>query len=342
MDIEKNKMEDEILGKFFSDHPNDRDVWHDNDRLQVDNEVIQQTQKVVERIELLQQMQAIDSQKALTSVKHRFKEKRSRNWMMVFQRAAAVVLLPLLAFTLWQTFRKTIPPSSVVQVEISTPATLRSVFTLPDGTKVWLNGGSTLKYPTQFIGTERLVELTGEAYFVVAHDERAPFIVKADNILVKALGTEFNLCAYTGESRIEAVLTKGKVAIISDITGRRKELITLNPSQMVVYEKERNEIRKENVAVEKYTAWRDGTIVFKNDHMSDVLLRLGRWYNVEFIVDKTIKSDYSFTGSFQGEELSQILNYIELTTPVQFEILKSEQNEDQIYLKTKIRIKAKK
>jgi transmembrane sensor len=342
MDIEKNKMEDEILGKIFSEGRNDKDAWTDNDRLQVDNEVIQQTQKIVDRIELLQQMQAIDSVKALCSVKHRFKEKRSRNWMMVFQRAAAVVLLPLLAFIFWQMNQIKSQSSSIVQVEIQSPATLRSIFTLPDGTKVWLNGGSSLKYPTHFSGSERLVELKGEAYFIVAHNEQAPFLVKSNKIIVKALGTEFNICAYPNETRIEAVLTKGKVAIMSDASGTRKELTTLMPGQMVVYEKERNEIRKENVAVEKYTAWRDGTIVFKNDHMSDVLLRLGRWYNVEFLVDKTLKSDYSFTGSFQGEELSHILNYIELTTPVQFEILKSEQNEDQIYLKTKIRIKAKK
>ena len=342
MDIEKNKMEDEILGKFFSDHPNDRDVWPDNDHLQVDNEVIQQTQKVADRIELLQQMQAIDSQKALTSVKHRFREKRSRNWMMVFQRAAAVVLLPLLAFTLWQTYRIDSQDSLTTQVELNTPATLRSVFTLPDGTKVWLNGNSTLKYPTQFKGSERLVELSGEAYFEVAHNEQMPFIVKAENLFVHALGTEFNFCAYPNESRIEAVLTKGKVAIESDVNGTRMILTSLKPNQMIVYEKESNKIRKENISTEKYTAWRDGTLVFKNDHMSDVLLRLGRWYNVEFMVDKTIKSDYSFTGSFQGEELSQILNYIELTTPVQFEIQKSEQDSNQIYLKTKIKMKAKK
>lgn len=341
MDIEKNKMEDEILGKIFSERHNDKDAYTDNDRLQVDNEVIQKTQKIVDRIELLQQMQAIDSQKALNSVKHQFRKEISRNWIMVLQRAAAVVLLPLLAFTLWQTFQINSRDSLATRVELSAPATLRSVFTLPDGTKVWLNGNSTLKYPTQFEGSERFVELSGEAYFEVAHNEQMPFIVQAENLLVRALGTEFNLCAYPNEARIEAVLTKGKVAIESEVNGNRTALTTLKPNQMIVYEKESNKIRKENVAVEKYTAWRDGTIVFKNDQMSDVLLRLGRWYNVEFLVDKNLKCEYSFTGSFQGEELRQILNYIELTTPIQFEIQKSEKSTNQIYLKTKIKIKPK-
>jgi transmembrane sensor len=342
MDLDRLKMEDEIIGRIFSDQHNCHHELIDDDGLPVDVHLLQQTQQVVDRIEQLKQMQAIDSEKALNLVKHRFREKKSKKWMLVFQKAAAVFLLPLLAFALWQTYRNDNRTSLSTMIEISSPATLRSVFTLPDGTKVWLNGGSSLKYPTHFTGPERLVELIGEAYFAVSHNKEVPFLVKNEQLLVKALGTEFNFCAYPNEPRVEAVLTKGKVAIITEQNGIRKELTTLQPNQMIVYEKKINRMYKENVAVEKYTSWREGTIIFKNDHLSDVLVRLGRWYNVEFLIDKNLKSDYSFTGSFRGEELSQILNYIELTTPVQFEILKSEQNADQVYLKTKIRIKAKK
>ena len=335
-------MNDELLGKYFSDQTR-KDLNEVDPKMKEDDKKsIKETQKILDQIELLKKMKSVKTGQALSLVKKRLEKRRTANWRIIMQRAAMILLLPVLALTLWQTHVIKNFRQSVVMAEISTPPTLRSSFTLPDGTTVWLNGGSTIKYPTHFIGKQRLVELEGEAYFKVAHNARKPFMVKTGDLLVQAIGTEFNSCAYDDELKVGTVLTEGKVAILSDHAGSRKRLMTLEPGQMAVYNKETRQLAKQVVAVDKYTAWLDGKIVFKNDSMSEVLLRLGRWYNVEFIMDEQLDDDYAFTGSFQGEELSQILNYIELTTPIHFEILKPEKNEEQLYLKTKIRIKAKK
>lgn len=330
-------MEDEIIGKYdTSDSDKSLELASEKD-----TEMIKETQKIIESIELLQKMEAIDSQTALKKVKKSLGLRKSRRWMFVLQRAAAILVLPLLSFAIWQAIQISDFNQSIVQNVITTPPTLRSVFTLPDGTKVWMNGNTTITYPTFFKSKERLVELNGEAYFEVAHNKQKPFIVKSGKMLVEAVGTKFNLLSFTGDEKQETLLTEGKVNILIEKGNERIVLGSLNPNQMAVFNSEKNCFKIKTVNPEKYTAWKDGQIIFKNDVISDVIKRLERWYNVEFLLDQKLKKDYAFTGSFEGEELTQILNYIELTTPVHFKILKTEKDNNELYSKTKIKIEQK-
>lgn len=329
-------MENEILGRYFARQPGDEPAGSETE-----NEALAQVQKVIDHIELLKQMESIDSEVALKKVKKNIRGEKGLGLVSILQRIAAVLVIPLLIFSIWQFNKLALYKQSVVQNEISTPATLRSVFTLPDGTKVWMNGGTSIKYPTQFTSNERLIELDGEAYFDVVPDKQKPFLVKTGNLFIEAVGTEFNCLAYSDEKKIETVLTQGKVNILMESESGRKILTSLEPNQMAVFNKENKHIVRNEIKTDKYVAWREGKIIFKNDNMQDVLLRLGRWYNVEFISDSQLKKDYAFTGSFEGEELTQILNYIELTTPVRFEKLVTEKNDEQLYLKTRIKIKEK-
>lgn len=330
-------MEDELIGKYFTNDPDKRRELASEE----DVEMINDTQKIIESIELLQKMEAIDSQLANKKVHKKLGLVKSRKWMFVLQRAAAILVLPLLSFAIWQAIQISDFNQSIVQNVITTPPTLRSVFTLPDGTKVWMNGNTTITYPTFFKGKERLVELNGEAYFEVAHNKEKPFIVKSGKMLVEAVGTEFNLLSFLGDYRQETLLTQGKVNILYQKENERITLGSLNPNQMAVFNNEKNCFRIKTVNPEKYTAWKDGQIIFKNDVLSDVIKRLERWYNVEFVLDQQLKKDYAFTGSFEGEELTQILNYIELTTPIHFKILKTEKDGNELYSKTKIKIEQK-
>ena len=186
----------------------------------------------------------------------------------------------------------------------------------------------------------RLVELNGEAYFQVAQNKQKPFIVKSGNMLVEAVGTEFNCLSFKNDSIHETFLSEGKVNILSENENGRVLLGSLSPNQMAVFDVQNSTLKVRKVDPEKHIAWKDGRIVFKNDMLADVLLRLERWYNVKFVYDKKMMSDYAFTGSFVGEELKQILNFIELTTPITFEIMKAEKDEDPMYPKT-ILIKSK-
>jgi ferric-dicitrate binding protein FerR (iron transport regulator) len=327
-------MEDEIIGNYNSGEPEKINP----DPAETENADLEAIRKIVDSIDLLKKMEAIDSRSALVKVKRKALIKRNFVWLDFLLRVAAILLLPLLFFSIWQGLQIAEFNQNTVQNSISTSPALRSVFTLPDGTKVWLNGNTTLNYPTFFKGSERLVELTGEAYFQVAANKQKPFVVKAGKLLVEAVGTEFNCMSYPGDSNMEIVLTEGKINILSEKANARLLLGSLTQNQLAVFNADNSSLKVSQVDTKKHTAWREGQIIFKNDRLSDVLNRLGRWYNVSFIFDSELKTDHAFTGSFSGEELTQILNYIELTTPIAFEVLKTEKDSAEIYSKTQIRI----
>ena len=298
------------------------------------------TSELDQKIDLLKQMEQIDSQKAYQLVSKRIEKHNSKiSIKLVLSKAAAVVLIPLLAFSVWQGIKlNQLSKTNIVENQITTPATLRSTFLLPDGTKVWLNGTTSIDYPTQFSGNERLVELNGEAFFEVAKSQK-PFRVKMGNLYVEAVGTAFNCKAYQTDQKTEILLTQGRVNLLIGKNNEREKIFSLTPKQLAIYNKTDKKISRKTVDPLKYTAWLEGKIIFKNDNLHDVLLHLERWYNVSFEIDEKIKGDYAFTGSFNGEELSQILKYIELTTPVRFEIMKDEIDANQLLMKKKIKIK---
>jgi transmembrane sensor len=333
-------MNDEFLGQYFTSQPGkkptDKEVCD-----HLDAETLAKTQKVIDSLELLKEMEAIDCEAAWDKVQEKARRKNAFHWMPYLQKAAAILLIPLLLFTLWQGNQLAGYHQDIAQIEMSTPVTLRSVFTLPDGTKVWMNGGSTLKYPTQFTNGQRLVELDGEAYFQVAKDKSKPFRVKTGHLYVEAVGTAFNCTAFSSDTEIRTVLTEGKVNIMTMGAHSLKKIASLVPNDMFTYNKTSKQISQAPTDTYKYTAWRDGKIVFENDRLKDVFTKLGRWYNVEFVVDPSIKQDYAFTGTFVGEEITQIMELIKMTTPIQFKVMKTEQNKDQSFSKTRIMIKEK-
>jgi len=330
-------MENERLGQYFTRQNSEQDNMGSG----MDPELVAQTQKVIDQIELLRQMEAIDSHKALQQVKIRIGRNGKKRLFSLMQKAAAILLVPLLAFALWQTFRINNIVENITLNEIATPPTLRSVFTLPDGTQVWLNGGTTLKYPVRFSGKERLVELDGEAYFKVAPQKNKPFLVKSGEFMVEAVGTEFNSKAFSNEQKIETILSEGKINILLETPQGRKTLASLEPNQMVTYYRTDKKIIRKRADTSKYLGWMKGKIIFRNDHIDEVLNRLEHWYNIEFVVDPKVDLDYAFTGSFESEELKQLLKYIELTTPVTFVYSGTVQSSDNHYEKTRIEIKPK-
>jgi transmembrane sensor len=305
----------------------------------VDAELLSKTQKVVDSIALLKEMEAIDCDAAWQKVQQKTAKRTLSQWMPSLQKAAAVIFIPLLLFTLWQGRQLADYPKDIAQIEMNTPATLRSTFTLPDGTKVWMNGGSSLKYPTRFSSNERLVELDGEAYFEVAKDKSKPFRVKMGNLYVEAVGTAFNCDAFSKDKEMKTVLTEGKVNIMAMESKSLRKITSLAPNEMFSYNKESKIVSRTAIDPYKYTAWRDGKIIFENDRLQEVFTKLGRWYHVEFVVDPALKQDYAFTGTFIGEEITQIMELIKMTTPIQFKVIKTEQNKDQSFSKTKIMIK---
>ena len=195
---------------------------------------------------------------------------------------------------------------------------------LADGTTVYLNAESELRYPVKFSGERRKVYLRGEAYFDVARDEQKPFTVEARGVEVLVLGTSFGVRAYEGEENVLTTLVQGRVDVSAE--GQRVKLI---PGQQADFNRESERLTVAEVDVELYVGWKDGRLVFDNQPLSIILDELGRWYSfdVTYANEELKRIPYSVKIK-KHEDIAHVLKFIERTGKVKFEI-----NENKIRVK---------
>lgn len=200
---------------------------------------------------------------------------------------------------------------------ITTPKGGQYRVILPDLSCVWLNAASSLRYPIRFSGAERRVELSGEAYFEVARNDRQPFVVQSNGQEVKVLGTQFNINAYDDESVVTTTLVDGSIAIVH--LGQDGTILshTLTPHQQATLSN--GSISITEVDIQPFTAWKNGQFVFRNTELDAILRQLERWYDIE--VDYTTLPDERFYGRMsRNVKLSEILNMLEVTSNIHFTI----------------------
>ncbi|MFT3948016.1 MAG: DUF4974 domain-containing protein [Agriterribacter sp.] len=174
---------------------------------------------------------------------------------------------------------------------------------LSDGTRVWLNAGTTLTYPVFFPENERNVTISGEAYFEVIHNPKAPFTVEKNNLKIKVLGTSFNVNAYEDEQHLKVTLINGSVSLTQG-----KNYNKLQPGQQAVVDKEIHVIS--NADVEEALAWKNGFFQFNNAELKEVLRQLSRWYDVDIAYENTVRQR-RFVGEIErGLRLSQVLEIL--------------------------------
>lgn len=190
---------------------------------------------------------------------------------------------------------------------------------LSDGTQVWLNAASSLRYPTRFTGSERSVYLAGgEAYFEVASDARHPFIVHVGGTKVKVLGTAFNVSSYEDDPRQEITLAEGAVYVTE--TGAAKKGVTLEPGYQAVVGGSAG-LQVTEVNVEAVLAWKNGLFMFDNESLGSLMRKLSRWYDVEVVYEKGVDTLFHFTGRIKKyENITGILHLLEYTGKVTFEM----------------------
>jgi len=190
--------------------------------------------------------------------------------------------------------------------------------TLTDGTKVWLNAASSLRYPVAFTGSDRIVEITGEAYFEVAQDKNKPFRVKRGNTTVEVLGTHFNINAYDDEPTTNTTLLQGSVKVNSQLSGSTKFVI-LQPGQQAQLSRTDRLDKIDKVDMDAVVAWKNGTFQFKGASMQTVMRQLSRWYNVEISYEGAIP-EHRFVGKVGRDyNLSEVLAVLE-ASDVHFKI----------------------
>lgn len=191
---------------------------------------------------------------------------------------------------------------------LSTPTGGQYNIILADGTKVYLNAVSSIKYPTQFNGNKRIVELEGEAYFEVAKNKSKPFIVKSDNQSIEVLGTHFNVHSYNNESVIKTTLLEGSVAV----TYKNQKSI-LKPGQQSDVSDNFSKIKVREVDTEEAVAWKNGRFKFDNADLKNVMRQLERWYGIKVEYRGDV-SDVRFNGgTFRNKNLSEVLKVLELS-----------------------------
>lgn len=180
---------------------------------------------------------------------------------------------------------------------------------LPDGTTVWLNAATSLRYPTAFDGRARVVTLKGEAYFEVAKDPQQPFRVQIDDrATVEVLGTSFNIHAYSDESPVSTTLLEGKVAMVSNDAPDQR--VVLNPLQQVVADKG-TLTRNNKVNMDQVLAWKNGMFNFDGLDLPAVLRQLSRWYDIEIVFEGKVPTR-KFGGEIQRDlSLQQVLRILE-------------------------------
>jgi ferric-dicitrate binding protein FerR (iron transport regulator) len=216
------------------------------------------------------------------------------------------------------------PSGTISYNKISTPKGGQYHIVLPDGSKVWLNAESTLRFPTMFTGNERQVELTGEAYFEVAKLEvpsssvktgkMMPFKVQTNGVNIEVLGTHFNVMAYSNEKSVNTTLLEGSVRV-SQLKTNNSQL--LKPGQQA---RVNESIKIVNVDTEEVIAWKNGFFHFNGADIQTVMGQIERWYNVEVDYEGEVTSKH-FTGIISREiNASKVLDMLELTGGVKFEI----------------------
>jgi len=216
------------------------------------------------------------------------------------------------------------PPNSAKKIEvlyniISTPRGGQYEVVLADGSKVWLNAASSLRFPTSFTGDERIVELTGECYFEInpsfRNGKKMPFIVKINDAEVRVLGTHFNINAYSDEDNIRTTLLEGSVQITKGIKN-----IVIKPGEQARVDKENNISVVDNINTDEVVSWKNGYFQFNDADISSIMKMVSRWYDVDIQYEGK-KTNAEFIGKIpRNVNVSSLFKILESTGSVQFKI----------------------
>ncbi len=229
----------------------------------------------------------------------------------------------------------------------------KSSLILPDGTKIWMNSGSRIRYPEKFAEKDRTIYLEGEAFFDVTHNPKRPFIVKTSDINIKVYGTRFNVKSFPEESIIETALLSGSIEIErTNAAGKVLNNIKMLPNQIVSYSKKKGDFVSDETSkktpedhkmvsivypgkvkevkpiaavtfIELVTSWKDEKLIFKKENIQSIIIKMQRWYDVKITLQNEDLRKCIFTGTFDKETVEQALDALKLTYPFTFTINKN-------------------
>ena len=234
------------------------------------------------------------------------------NLFLWIQRIAAILILPLIIFSGYLFYQHQ-KEENIVWIEKSAGYGDIKHITLPDNTTVWLNAGSTIIYPEEFIGRFRQIFFTGEGHFSVAKNKEKPFIIKSNESSIEVLGTQFNLKSYSNDNRIEVALLDGSVAFCYPSTTDQEMKCILSPGEQVYYNRTTHNLEKKNFILSDYSSWKDGKYYFKNETLENIAKQLERNFDVNIIIKNDSLKQIPYHMAFvNNETLDDILSAMNL------------------------------
>jgi ferric-dicitrate binding protein FerR (iron transport regulator) len=237
----------------------------------------------------------------------------------IYQKIAAVILIPMVGFGILYLVNQR-NPSSIQYTETIAPRGQKSQIVLSDGTKVWLNSDTKIRYPGQFDKNQRDVYLDGEAFFEVTKNVHQPFLIHTLGPDVKVVGTKFNVKAYADENQVETSLFEGRVDLIlknpeSDQTFDKE----LKPDQSVIYSGTSHQLTSIRFPKDEIDGWKKNQLIFKDDTFVKLVKKIERWYNVEVVYDETRFDNRRLTVElFEGERLEKLMDILSLALSVNY------------------------
>ena len=280
--------------------------------------IAQQYCRLEQLVQIANAMDKSRIEQARDNVSRCIRRAKVRKAGSVFQKIAAILVVPLLlaaSYLAVHYFRGEHNPS----IELHTVTGMTSYTTLPDGSEVWLNSNSTLTYPARFKKNRKVV-LSGEGYFKVKKKPGQKFIVSANGVDVEALGTEFDVEAYSETTPIVyATLFTGLIRLSYQDYSNNLCETTLNPDNQFIIDTSSKQAKLQMINPIVTSAWRDGKVILDNTTLEEALHILGNRYNVEFLVRNTSLLKNRYTGVFSSQQLDVVLEHFERTTDIHFE-----------------------
>ncbi|MCK9342528.1 MAG: FecR domain-containing protein [Massilibacteroides sp.] len=243
-------------------------------------------------------------------------EQDAHTYFRQFAVAASIAVLFVLGLNF--AYQKGYTQRNSQWIEVKSPMGTITQVTLPDGTNVTLNAGTSLHYPSLFTKKLRNVEVNGEAYFEVTHDVTHPFIVKASEIYVRVKGTTFNVQNYADEKKVSVALVQGKVSLG---TTKKASILDMDPGTEVIYDKMTQTMSKRHISLYQRTAWRDGKFFFENCTLQEIARQFERAFNKHIILKPKTLGNIEFTGEFVNHESPrQILRVLSADRRISYSI----------------------
>ncbi|MGV8137802.1 MAG: FecR family protein [Mangrovibacterium sp.] len=268
---------------------------------------------------LISEIKTVDTDKAYFTLHNKITgQSRLQLIWSRFGRIAAILIIPLLIYTVWSRVGDSLPEAvnSPSYQEIVSPPGIRSKVDLPDGSKIWLNAESKIRYSIPFVRKTREVELVGEAFLDVEKNPESPLEVKFNHLTVRVLGTQFNVKAFPGDRQVEVVLKEGRIQLENHQEGTAKERILLAPGQQWVYDKTSRSAIVKKVNADQYIAWHRNRLILNKTTMAELVVLLERWYGVQVEINDQELYKYKFTTVFDNEPLHRVIELLEMSSPI--------------------------